>query len=232
MEKNCTETILIQYMSNKERNKEKKSENGNGGLRQNILAIHWNLGSKMWERKRTEIKAVMAQYQSDIFIVSEVNLKTDLEDFEKDITGYEMILPKSAQSHNFSRIVMLIKQGVQVEILDKFMDDLVAAIWIKIGAKGRKQITMCGIYREHKYIHNGAPEESESPASQKERWYKFVSTWTKATGKDDVIVFSDTNLDYVRWATPAHCIVNLVNKVKDEIETLGYFQMIEDITRT
>ena len=39
-------------LSNKLRNKLKKSYNLNEVLRQNVLVIHWNIGSKLWLRRR------------------------------------------------------------------------------------------------------------------------------------------------------------------------------------
>ena len=45
------------------------------------------------------------------------------------------------------RIVMLVREGIQYEVLTDYMDTIVASIWIKIGAKGRKPLALAGIYR-------------------------------------------------------------------------------------
>ena len=149
-------------VSNKKHNSKKKMENRNGSLRQHINTIHWNMGAKQWQRKVLEIEAVILQFTPDIFIISEANMKMCLKDEEKNITGYSMVLPLSADKHGLARVVMLIRDGVNVKIQKHYMDRVVAAIWIKIGAAGRKPMNICGVYREHKFIYDGAPDDSGS----------------------------------------------------------------------
>ena len=50
------------------------------------------------------------------------------------------------------KIVLLVKDELNVEILNNLMDPTIAAIWCKIGARGRKPMTVCMAYREHQYI--------------------------------------------------------------------------------
>ena len=90
-------------------------ENGNGSLRQHINSIHWNMGAKQWQKKRLEIKAVILQLSPDIFIITEDILKMDLKVEEKEIGGYTMLLPLSAEAHGLAIIVMLIREGVESE---------------------------------------------------------------------------------------------------------------------
>ena len=87
----CVRKIIL-LQSNKIRNKNIKMKNGNGTLRQNISVIHWNMGAKFWERKKLEVEAVLFQFNPDIFIISEANMKLDLTDEEKRVNGYYMLL--------------------------------------------------------------------------------------------------------------------------------------------
>ena len=219
-------------ISNKLRNVRKKMENGNGTLRQHINAIHWNMGAKQWQRKVEEIEAVVLQFTPDVFIVTEANMKMDLLEQEREIKGYTMLLPLSADEHGLARLVMLIREGIEVKIQRQFMDNIVAAVWIKIGAPGRKPMILGGMYREHKFIYDNAPADSGTDYHQNQRWFKFIENWKKAAAQGDTIVFGDMNLDYSRWSLPELSHVRMVDKTKDEIETLGFFQVIQGMTRS
>ena len=223
------QTLALQ---NKIRNKLKKMETGNGNIRHNVTALHWNMGSKLWGKKKLEIEAVINQYKPEFFIITEANLKDTLTDCERNIVGYQMVLPETIKSHKIARIVMLVKDGMRVDRQALYMDQLVSAIWIKISVKGNKPVLLGAIYREHQQIFQPQPNDSHLPARQKERWYTFVDSWKKAAFKSEVIVLGDTNLDYVKWADPDQGHFNMVNRVKEEIETLGFQQVIQGITRS
>ena len=129
---------------------------------------------------------------------------------------------------------MLVKDGLDVKISEHLMDTTVAAIWVKIGARGRRPMTLCAVYREHRYIlqPGPGPNETGTPQKQYERWVKFVSTWARAAAEGDVTVLGDLNLDYIKWANPEEGISRMVEKVKVEVETLGFQQMVQGPTRT
>ena len=218
--------------SNKMRNRMKKMENGNSSLRQNLTLIHWNMGAKMWTRKREEIEAVIAQYTPDVFIISESNLLETLEDYEKDIQGYQLLLPKTTEVQIVSRLVMLVRNGVEVKVMNEFMDTSLATIWIKVGAKGRRPMLIGSIYREHQFLYQHDPNLSGSPQQQNARWFKFVDKWKAAARQGDVIVLGDVNLDYFKWGCPDNSHKRMVDKVKEEVETLGFNLIVQGFTRT
>ena len=83
----------MSFLSNKIRNRIIKMVNGNGSMCQNVTVLHWNLGSKLWQRKVIEIEAVTIQYSPDIFVISEANLLETLSESERKIPGYRIILP-------------------------------------------------------------------------------------------------------------------------------------------
>ena len=49
---------------------------------------------------------------------------------------------------------------------------------------------------------------------------------------DDITVLGDTNLDYFRWLQPEYGVAKMVDRVKEDIETLGFGQIIQGVTRT
>ena len=142
-----------------------------------------------------------------------------------------MLLPRTKEVRNMVRIVMLIKQGVQVELIEDLMDTKVAAIWVKLSVKGKKPLAISGVYREHRYMKQGTDSDSNSDRQQLERWTKFVTSWKKAAGKYEVVVVGDTNIDFLRWDSPDPQKKKMVDKVKQEVETLGFYQLIEGFTR-
>ena len=138
--------------SHKKLNKMTKIENGNGVLGKSLTIAHWNLGPKYWQRKVTEAEAVTIEYSPDILIISEANLMNDISNIERNIPGYKLYLPKTIEVQEISRLIIFVKENITVEIKNEFMDNQIAAIWMKIGARGRKPLLLGGIYREHKYL--------------------------------------------------------------------------------
>ena len=77
--------VNLSHMTRRMWNKKLKMTHGNGQMRHHVSVLHWNLGSKFWEKKLIEIEAVTIQYVPDIFIVTEANLPVDLpEETETD----------------------------------------------------------------------------------------------------------------------------------------------------
>ena len=64
------------------------------------------------------------------------------------------------------RIVMLVRDGIDVKILNEYSDSSVAGIWVKLGARGRKPMVIGGIYREHRFIHHLNDNDSGSVENQ------------------------------------------------------------------
>ena len=157
------------------------------------------MGSKFWQRKTHEVEAVILQYSPDVFIISEANMLNSLHDHCKDIIGYSRIVPLTTQVHKIARLVLLVRNGVRVEVQEKYMDNQLAAVWLKIGARCRRPLFLSGMYREHRYLFQN-DETSATDRSQLLRWTRFVYT----------ILVGDTNVDYLRWNLPEPSKTKLV----------------------
>ena len=196
--------------------------NGNIGVGKNLVIGHWNMGAKHWQRKKEELEAVLLEVDPDVFIISEANLLLNLESHEKDVPGFKMFFPLTVRNQAVARLVLLVKENLSVDIKEEYMDEEVATVWIKIGARGKKPVLLSGIYREHKFLY--MPEETGSDRSQEKRWYKFVQSWVNAANAHDAVIIGDTNIDFLRWDTPeAGLKTRLVAKMKLEVETLVFF---------
>ena len=196
--RNCR-TMKVLEITGKLRNRKKKMENGNN--KQNISVISWNLGSKMWCRKKLEIEAVIIQYRPDVFIISESNLLESVSEEDRHIAGYRILLPKTSTVQNVSRLVMLVKEDLNYKLLDEYSDKEIAAVWIRIGSKGKKPMVVAGIYREHQFLNKEKPNPSGTDQEQLRRWNIFLDKWRKAARGQDVTVTGDTNLDFLKWGT-------------------------------
>ena len=70
-------------------------------------------------------------------------------DYETIIPGHHLILPSTMKSLNHARIVLIVRDGVNVHVLKEHMDPDIAAIWVKIASSKKRSVVVGGIYREH-----------------------------------------------------------------------------------
>ena len=153
-------------------------------------------------------------------------------DWQKDIDGYKLLVSKSMGTHGYTRIVLLVKDGLNVHLLPDFMDSNLAMIWVRVGNKTRTPLHIGGIYRQHKLPNQGIMSQEELLTSQRERWDKMTSYWAAAAMGARCICVGDMNLDYARWDDPDPALVSMVNRTKKVIENKGSIQIITEVTRS
>ena len=156
------------------------------------------------------------QHKPDILVISEANLLNEIEEYERQIMGYKILLPLTTPEQKVARLVILIKDGIRVEVQKKYMDNQIAAIWLKIGARGKKPLLMAGVYREHRFLFQET-DISATDRNKLARWKKCVDSWIRASLNQDVVVLGDTNIDYLRWDNPDTAKVKLVELMKEEV---------------
>ena len=61
---------------------------------------------------------------------------------------------------------------------------------------------------------------------------KTIVSWRKASKDCRTIVLGDLNIDYLQWSDQNYRSKKLVQMMKDEIETMGFCQLIGKITRS
>ena len=210
--------------------------NGNGSLRHSVSILQWNAGNKHWKRKLEIIEALTLEKDPDLLFITEANLMADTTDDEREIPGYRLILPLTLESLKYARIVLLVKIGIEVKVLNQFMAEDLAIIWVKIGQAGRKPLVVGGVYREQHLLQpaapRGAPNLTAAPSKQLDRWRRIVNSWKAAAKDERCIVTGDMNLDYSNWQNPEQRQARMVELVKTEVEPLGFYQMVTNITRS
>ena len=123
------------WISSKLRNKIIKIKNGNRTDRNIVKIQHWNAGNSLWQNKKLTIEALITEKTPDLLFISEANLMSSLPDQDRQIHGYELYLPLTMDKHKCSRIVLLVREGVNINIQHNMMHEDVAVIWasIKVG---------------------------------------------------------------------------------------------------
>ena len=211
------------------RNRSIKSKNGN---RNSMNVLHWNAGKSQWIRQLDELNCLILAHQPDLLFVSEAGLYSHNLDFETHVPGYSIISSKTLAAHGYSRMNLLVKEGIIVKVLKNLMHDDIASIWLGVQIPGGRKFKLCGIYREHKILNGQQPNPTEVPAAVDNRWRLFLRQCVAATaGGAEVIITGDVNLDFLKWDTPEIRHSTMVEETKQELETLGFSQQVRGPTR-
>ena len=118
--------------------------------KRNVLRIiHWNSGAKHWPKQRDEINDLIRDYSPDILYVSEANLYRGTADYETQINGYELIPSPTMERHGYSRLQLLVREGITMKTHKNLEHGDIASIWGTVELEGQKNIKIGGIYREH-----------------------------------------------------------------------------------
>ena len=189
----AADLYYIYKLKHKVHNKFVKVYNGNTKV--TIKTIHWNIGNRFWKHKINDIEHTINEFNPDLFLISEANLFSQDQDYEIHIDGYKMIHPKTILSLGYSRLILLVKEGINVQLIADLMDDTISSIWTKINKNGAKNLYLGGVYREHRHLLQPSPNLTGGEINQNKRWRLLVNQWKRANTKGDVIVLGDTNID-------------------------------------
>ena len=206
-----------------------------GGLARpsKFKVIHWNAGSKLWENKLDIIENLLSDKKPDLCFISEANLWSHVPNYQTVIPDHHLILPSTMKSLNHARLVLIVRDGVNIHILKEHMDPDIAAIWVKIASTKKRSVVVGGVYREH--LQLGTEDTNltfmEKLTRQEIRWKKIVNRWNLIGKSADCFVIGDLNLDFFHWLDPVQHHENMIELTKDVIETGGFEQIITGFTR-
>ena len=219
-------------MSNKLRNREIHAMNGNRLIRTIIKVAYWNIGNGLWENKRTEIELLILEKSPDILFIAEAYIGESLQDHERHIEGYKLHYPGTLSKHHYTRLVLLVKNELNVTVRNDLMHEDVAAIWVSIRNGNKKSMIIGGVYREHRLLCQPKPNLTVDDAAQLRRWNYFLELWKKAARTNMCVLVGDTNLDFLRWENPHPNQEKMVERTKEVAEESGFSQLIKGVTRT
>ena len=132
-----------------------------------------------------------------------------------------------------SRVVVYVKEGINVRQLRKYETDDLSTIWLEAGLPREKKLVLGCSYREHDYIklERGEPKQSGHP-EQLQRWEKFVDIWSKVIDEQkEVCVVGDLNWDLLEENIQSSLHEKINNIYNDKILPRGVVQMVKGPTR-
>ena len=221
-------------LSGKIMNKLVRTYNGNIGVGTNVKILHWNGGAKQWKNKLLEIESLLVEMDPDLCFVSEANLWENTEAIDKEIPGYKLIVPNTMTSLGHARLVLVVKQDIDVQIITDKIEKEAAMIWVKIGRNRNNKTLIGGIYRQHQLLGMADENLTRKQLLQRQeiRWSRIVRRWRTLSRGTKCVVLGDLNLDYFKWSMPDQALEKMVDEMKDQIETAGFLQLITSHTRT
>ena len=151
--------------------------------------------------------------------------------YESLISGYDITLPKTVTRNGTARLVLLSKENLDFEVKVDLMDDIFSSIWIKMSRRGAKGILVCGLYREHQYLGQDT-DWSLQPIEQIKRWNQFLRQVEAARISSTCHLIGDVNLDFKKWSAPDHSQLQMITDTKNSLEAGGFFQLVDDVTRS
>ena len=193
--------------------------------------------------KMTDIELYLQRHQLHLFAIIESDLHgpqsrvsrknplTSHEIQEKlQIDGYSILLPQSWYAHHQARLIVFVKDGVQLKErkLDPSDSDL-PSMSFEFGLGREKKSCVNFFYREY----TGGVSGLVDITSQMDRLERQVSHWKTLheTGRD-VVILGDSNLCALQWEGEGYQHRELANKVQDYLLEEASQQLVTDITRS
>ena len=112
------------------------------------------------------------------------------------------------------------------------MCDSVTSIWIKISPDAEPRVYWFVESTGNTNTLSQVSDWSLQPAEQSSRWTQFLRQIETARITSTCHVTGDFNLDYKKWNSPDVAHVQMINNTKDTLEAGGFFQLVEDVTRS
>ena len=220
------------YPARKIANSKQHSKNGNRD--RNYKILHWNGGSRLWKNKLLDLELLLNDRRPDLCFITEANLWEGFLDHETQIAGHKLVFPLTMKSMKHSRIMLIIREDIEYELMTEYMDEMTATIWVKLGSRKKSTFMVGGVYREHTQLglDNSNATKAELQRDQERRWNLILKQWKKAGRKGRCILIGDLNLDFLKWNDPDQCHSKMVEAVQQEIETEGFVQIVSKFTRT
>ena len=193
--------------------------------------------------KVTDIQLYIQKHQLEVFGIIESDLHgansrhhrvrplTTIDINQKlKIEGYNILLPQSWQSHAQARIIVYIKEGIQIKErkLKPENSDL-PSISFELGLSREKKTCFNFFYREF----TGGVSGLSDITSQKERLGRLTQHWKSLfKGNRDVVIMGDSNLCARQWMNDAYNHKELSNMVKDFLLVEASQQLVMEMTRS
>ena len=147
-----------------------------------------------------------------------------------EIPGFRIILPKSWEVHGQARVLVYVKEDLQVKIRDEgqaFSD--LPTVSLEIGFGREKKTIVNYFYREFTSGVSGLMDNQ----SQVERFKRQMTIWRSlCTGNKDVICMGDANLCALEWLEDSYKYKDLSEIAQEFMAETSMVQVIKVPTRS
>ena len=153
----------------------------------------------MWVNKKLELENILEEIRPDLCFISESNLWNDTTVHERQLEGHNLIMPLTMTTMDHAWIILIVKDDLEVEVVDQYMDKEVATILVKLRDTKRNSIVIGGVNREHQKLGRTDPDASrmEIQLQQEGRWKNIIKKWKMAARNSHIcMVIGDINLDF------------------------------------
>ena len=157
-----------------------------------------------------------------------VNTKEILDNLHVD--GYSIKLPSSWYSHGQARIILYVKEGINIKMrkLNNQDSDL-PTLSCEIGLGREKKTVTNFFYREWTSGVTGLEDET----SQIERQGRMIKHWKSLySSSKDVLILGDANLCCFKWNNDAYPHKSLAEDLQDFLLQTSSFQVVKEYTRS
>ena len=204
----------------------------NGNVKNNLVkVVNWNLGSRLWKNKTTEINHLVLDLNLDVIVISEANIRYNDDSQLINIPGYRILTPKNFEQYRLARLAVLVKHELNYNLMEDKMNMETPSIWLKFPRRGMKPFVLGTFYREHTLVNQPMPNLTDNPRLQRVRWAKLLDQWASVQTGADTLIVVDLNLDHQKWMSPDPVNQYMVEDTKNKIETLGFAQYVRGPTR-
>ena len=232
---NCQKHEYFVKSKNQTNNSVAKYINGNRQReRKGVKNLHLNIRSLT--NKVTEVKNIIKEQRPHIFGLSECELRKSGRQYDESklkIPGYDILFPKSWESHGFARVLVYVKKNLEFVQVEELDDDLAQSVWLRAGFKGQKKVFYCHLYREH------TSTLGNSIAAQKKSLETLLAQWEAATlhgnpsEPNETHICGDMNLDCHegKWLRQDYSLLSLSKLVQVACNLSNFTQLVTQPTR-
>ena len=171
------------WQSNKSRNKNIKSVNGNRYSRgKGIKLLAWNKGNSLLQNKHNDIQTLIRTHKPHILGLSEANLKKGIDMRLVQHDDYVLHTAPTIDNSilNISRVVVYTHNSIVCRRRHDLEDPSLSVIWLEVGLPRMKKFLVANIYREWQYMGK-KDRQSGSVQSQLQRWIMFIDVLEETT---------------------------------------------------
>ena len=243
-----TATLLLTWSQGSlSTNKLGRIINGNG--RKGYRIALWNCrrgliaGEKKATTKLVEVQQFIQTKNLHVLCLVESDLHSQISRYRRRhplntqdihnslaIPGYQIVLPMSWQAHGQARVIMFVKDDINLKIRDiGAQNSDLPTISCEISLGREKKTIINFFYRE---FMSGVSGLKDSHA-QVERLARQVKIWKAlCAGTKDVICMGDANLCAMRWLEEDYENKILGDMVQNFMMESSFFQLVNENTRS